>query len=72
MASVVSFNVSAQSPNKMLLAIGNGSGSIEVWSCDILVRRFEKAGSCDAHNHVVSSFDTQIFTSLSSGDINLC
>ncbi|XP_016508487.1 uncharacterized protein LOC107826060 isoform X1 [Nicotiana tabacum] len=54
MASVVSFNVSAQSPNKMLLAIGNGSGSIEVWSCDILVRRFEKAGSCDAHNHVVT------------------
>lgn len=55
MASMVSLTVSGQSPNKMLLAIGKGSGSIEVWTCDILVCRFEKAGFCDAHNHAVSS-----------------
>lgn len=56
MASMVSLTVSGQSPNKMLLAIGKGSGSVEVWTCDILLRRFEKAGSCDAHNHAVSSY----------------
>ncbi|KAJ8563414.1 hypothetical protein K7X08_031866 [Anisodus acutangulus] len=76
MASVVSLTVSGQSPNKVLLAIGKGSGSIEVWTCDILVRRFEKAGSCDAHNHVVTglawAFDGCCLYSCSQDDSTRC
>lgn len=76
MASMVSLTVSGLSPNKMLLAIGKGSGSIEVWTCDILVRRFEKAGSCDAHNHVVTgltwAFDGRCLYSCSQDDSTRC
>ncbi|CAN4099079.1 unnamed protein product [Withania somnifera] len=76
MASIVSLTVSGQSPNKMLLAIGKGSGSIEVWTCDILVHRFEKAGSCDAHNHVVTglawAFDGRCLYSCSQDDSTRC
>ncbi|KAF3662106.1 hypothetical protein FXO38_11359 [Capsicum annuum] len=76
MATMVSLTVSGQSPNKMLLAIGKGSGSIEVWTCDILVRRFEKAGSCDAHNHVVTglawAFDGRCLYSCSQDDSTRC
>ncbi|XP_059300256.1 uncharacterized protein LOC132052640 [Lycium ferocissimum] len=76
MASVVSLIVSGQSPNKMLLAIGKGSGSIEVWTCDILACRFEKAGSCDAHNHVVTglawAFDGRSLYSCSQDDSTHC
>lgn len=40
----------------MLLAIGKGSGSFEIWLCDIASREFDKLGSYDAHYYVVSSF----------------
>ncbi|KAK4375865.1 hypothetical protein RND71_006542 [Anisodus tanguticus] len=76
MASVVSLTVSGQLPNKVLLTIGKGSGSIEVWTCDILLRRFEKAGSCDAHNHVVTglawAFDGCCLYSCSQDDSTHC
>ncbi|XP_060172682.1 uncharacterized protein LOC132603565 [Lycium barbarum] len=76
MASVVSLIVSGQSPNKMLLAIGKGSGSIEMWTCDIPARRFEKVGSCDAHNHVVTglawAFDGRCLYSCSQDDSTRC
>lgn len=76
MASMVSLTVSGQSPNKMLLAIGKGSGSIEVWTCDILVCRFEKAGFCDAHNHAVTGlawgFDGRCLYSCSQDDSTRC
>jgi hypothetical protein len=38
----------------MLLAIGKGSGSIEIWICDISYREFDKLGSYDAHYYAVS------------------
>ena len=38
----------------MLIAVGKGSGSFEVWVCDIPNGKFDKLGSYDAHDHVVS------------------
>ncbi|MCI34004.1 transducin/WD40 repeat protein [Trifolium medium] len=38
----------------MLLAIGKGSGSIEIWLCDISSREFDKLGSYDAHYYAVT------------------
>jgi hypothetical protein len=48
--------VHVEFPSKMLLAIGKGSGSIEIWLCDISSREFDKLGSYDAHYYVVSLF----------------
>ncbi|KAL5737080.1 hypothetical protein ACOSQ2_031868 [Xanthoceras sorbifolium] len=52
--SVLSIIVPVQSPHKILLAVGKGSGSFEVWICDISSSKFEKAGSYDAHDQVVT------------------
>nr|XP_004514875.1 uncharacterized protein LOC101495433 isoform X3 [Cicer arietinum] len=52
--SVLSVTVHFQYPSKMLLAIGKGSGSIEIWLCDISSREFDKLGSYDAHYYVVT------------------
>ncbi|KAL5567668.1 hypothetical protein UlMin_024243 [Ulmus minor] len=52
--SVISLTVPAQSTNKMLLAIGKGSGSFEVWTCGISNSDFKKFGSYHAHDHVVT------------------
>ncbi|EXB78396.1 hypothetical protein L484_003258 [Morus notabilis] len=52
--SVISLTAPAQSPNKMLLAIGKGSGSFEVWNCDISDRKFDKFGSYNDHDHVIT------------------
>ncbi|PON71979.1 WD repeat containing protein [Parasponia andersonii] len=52
--SVISLSVPAWSPNKMLLAVGKGSGSLEVWICDTSNRKFDKFGSSDAHDNVVT------------------
>lgn len=38
----------------MLLAVGKGSGSFEVWTCDISGWKFDKVGLHDAHDCVVS------------------
>lgn len=38
----------------MLLAVGKGSGSFEVWICDVSNSKFDKFGSYDAHDNVVS------------------
>lgn len=46
----------AKSMHKMLLAVGKGSGSFEVWNCDIYNNNFDKFGSYDAHDNVVSMF----------------
>lgn len=46
----------AKSLHKMLLAVGKGSGSFELWNCDISGRKFDKIGSFDAHYHAVSAF----------------
>lgn len=51
--SILSLIVPAQSPRKMSLAIGKGSGTFEIWICDIPTSKFEKAGCYDAHDHIV-------------------
>lgn len=40
----------------MLLATGKVSGSFEIWLCDISSREFDKLGSYNAHDLVVSFF----------------
>ncbi|KAM7262790.1 hypothetical protein ACFE04_000473 [Oxalis oulophora] len=52
--SVLSDVVPSDSPHKMLLAIGKGSGSIEIWKCDVSGSKFDKADSHDAHSQVVT------------------
>ncbi|KAJ0044643.1 hypothetical protein Pint_05181 [Pistacia integerrima] len=51
---VLSLCVPARSSHQMLLAIGKGSGSFDVWICDISSNKFDKAGSYDAHDQVVT------------------
>ncbi|KAL7003781.1 hypothetical protein U1Q18_004926 [Sarracenia purpurea var. burkii] len=52
--SIVSLIVPIQSPPKMHLAVGKGSGSFDVLICDIstTASRFEKFSSYDAHEHI--------------------
>nr|POF12247.1 hypothetical protein CFP56_41590 [Quercus suber] len=52
--SVLSLSMPAKSLHKMLLAVGKGSGSFELWNCDISGRKFDKIGSFDAHYHAVT------------------
>lgn len=54
--SVLSLIVPAQFPHKVLLAIGRGSGSFEVWLYDIKNSNFHKVDSNDVHDLVVSFF----------------
>lgn len=51
--SVLSLAVPVQTMHKMLLAVGKGSGSFEVWTADISSSKFDKAGLYDAHDCVV-------------------
>ncbi|KAG8661827.1 hypothetical protein MANES_01G042700v8 [Manihot esculenta] len=52
--SVLSLVTPVQAPHKILLAVGKGSGSIEVWTCDIPSCKFDKVCSQDAHDYVVT------------------
>jgi hypothetical protein len=52
--SVLSLSMPAKSLHKMLLAVGKGSGSFEVWNCDISGSKFDKFGSYAAHDHVIT------------------
>ncbi|KAF3432745.1 hypothetical protein FNV43_RR23847 [Rhamnella rubrinervis] len=52
--SVLSLTVPAESSDKMLLAVGKASGSFEVWIHDISGSKFNKVGSYNAHDHVVT------------------
>ncbi|MED6127088.1 hypothetical protein PIB30_084815 [Stylosanthes scabra] len=52
--SVISVTVHVQCSSKMLLAIGKGSGSFEIWLCDISSKEFDKIGSYDAHDNIVT------------------
>ncbi|XP_057418381.1 uncharacterized protein LOC130712569 isoform X2 [Lotus japonicus] len=52
--SVLSVTVHAQYPSKMLLAIGKGSGSFEIWLCDVSSRVFDKLGSYDSHDCIIT------------------
>lgn len=52
--SVLSLAVTSESQPKLLVAIGKGSGSFEVWVDNKLSHEFEKISLVDAHDHVVS------------------
>ncbi|XP_028790768.1 uncharacterized protein LOC114746682 isoform X3 [Neltuma alba] len=52
--SVLSATMQIQS-SEMLLAIGKGSGSFEIWLGDLSCNEFHKLGSYDAHDHIVTS-----------------
>ncbi|RDY03369.1 hypothetical protein CR513_13056, partial [Mucuna pruriens] len=52
--SLLSVTVHVQYPSKMLLAMGKVSGSFEIWLFDISSREFDKLGSYDAHNIVIT------------------
>ncbi|XP_048230227.1 uncharacterized protein LOC8269545 isoform X3 [Ricinus communis] len=52
--SVLSIKIPVQAVEKMLLAVGKGSGSFDVWTCDISGCEFSKCGSNDAHDYVVT------------------
>ncbi|KAL8049351.1 hypothetical protein ABFX02_06G016100 [Erythranthe guttata] len=52
--SVLSLTVPSHSPGKLLLAIGKGSGSFEVWMLEMATRKFEKNGCYDAHDRIVT------------------
>ena len=53
-ASVISFTVPIESTGKLFLAIGRGSGSLEVWIGELKSSNFDKACCPDAHEHIVS------------------
>ncbi|XP_019182143.1 PREDICTED: uncharacterized protein LOC109177286 [Ipomoea nil] len=73
--SVLSVIVPLDSPRKTCLAIGKGSGSIDVWVCETPNSTFEKAGSYHGHNHIVTglawAFDGRCLYSCSQ-DNSLC
>lgn len=52
--SVLSLTVPIPPAKKILLAVGKGSGALEVWVSDISTRNFFKIGSDDVHGHVVT------------------
>ncbi|XP_062119983.1 uncharacterized protein LOC133834398 [Humulus lupulus] len=52
--SVISLTVPARSSTEILLAVGKGSGIFEVWICDISNSKYDKFGSYDAHDNVVT------------------
>ncbi|XP_060963598.1 uncharacterized protein LOC133033061 isoform X1 [Cannabis sativa] len=52
--SVISLTVPAQSSNKIFLAVGKGSGIFEVWICDISNSKYDKVGSYDSHDNIVT------------------
>ncbi|KAJ8760793.1 hypothetical protein K2173_021831 [Erythroxylum novogranatense] len=52
--SVLSIAVPAESPCKIHLAVGKGSGSFEVWTSDLSGCQFDNAGAYDAHDCIVT------------------
>ncbi|KAJ6376173.1 hypothetical protein OIU77_001023 [Salix suchowensis] len=52
--SVLSLAIPVQTMHKMLLAVGKGSGSFEVWTADISSSIFDKVGIYDAHDCAVT------------------
>ncbi|CAN1266262.1 hypothetical protein LINPERPRIM_LOCUS12483 [Linum perenne] len=52
--SALSVLVPAQSVHRMLIAVGKGSGSFEIWTCDTSRFKFEKASCHDAHSYAVT------------------
>ncbi|XP_017243119.1 uncharacterized protein LOC108215228 isoform X1 [Daucus carota subsp. sativus] len=74
--STLSLTVPIASAEKILLAVGKGSGALEVWKCDISTRKFHKVGSDDLHGHVVTgiawAFDGNCLYSCNQDDSFHC
>lgn len=74
--AVLSLTVPMPSAKKILLAVGKGSGALEVWMCDISTRKFHKIGSDDLHGHVVTgvawAFDGKCLYSCNQDDSVHC
>ncbi|CAI0442594.1 unnamed protein product [Linum tenue] len=51
--SVLSVVLPSQPVDKMLIAVGKGSGSFEIWTCDTSNFKLDKAGCHDAHDYAV-------------------
>lgn len=54
MISLLSLAVPSQSPWKLLLAIGKGSGSFELWILDTSTNKVENVGCYNAHDRTVA------------------
>lgn len=54
LVSALSLLVPVQSPSKVLLAVGKGSGSFQIWTCNAKTKSSKKVGSYDAHLQAVS------------------
>ncbi|CAH9078532.1 unnamed protein product [Cuscuta europaea] len=52
--SVLSVIVPLDSPSKISLAIGKGSGTVDVWICEMCSSTFKKVGSYRGHDHIVT------------------
>ncbi|XP_050235832.1 uncharacterized protein LOC126685889 [Mercurialis annua] len=52
--SVLSLQIPVQILERVLLAVGKGSGSFEIWTCDISSCKFSKAGLSDRHECIVT------------------
>ncbi|KAK9093786.1 hypothetical protein Scep_025255 [Stephania cephalantha] len=52
--SVLSLNTPSKSQDKLLLAVGKGSGSLEIWICDVTCCDFQAAGSYEVHSQAVT------------------
>lgn len=52
--SVLTLFVPKNSQGTVLLAIGKGSGSVEVWIGDLYTSKFDKVGCFSAHEQIVS------------------
>lgn len=51
---MLSLVVPSRTLQKIHLAVGRGSGSFEVWICEINSRKFDRANSSNPHGSVVS------------------
>ncbi|GFZ06366.1 transducin/WD40 repeat-like superfamily protein [Actinidia rufa] len=52
--AIVSLIVPVQSPNKMHLAVGKGSGSIDVCDISTATSKYDEVSSYGAHDHIVT------------------
>ncbi|CAA7410944.1 unnamed protein product [Spirodela intermedia] len=52
--STLAMAVPMKSPDSFVLAIGKGSGSLEAWICNVSSSKFERVGTYNAHDQVVT------------------
>ncbi|XP_018506757.2 uncharacterized protein LOC103962612 [Pyrus x bretschneideri] len=73
---VLSVIVPIKSPDKIHLAVGKGSGSFELWICNMSSQKFDKIGTYVAHGQTVTglawAFDGQSLYSCSQDNVIRC